>query len=86
MPELKPPGVQLIIPMVPPGRHTRTSSSAVAWWCGANIAPTHDITTSKLLSAKGNACASASTHSRSTRARPRSDARRRTAQASGHLR
>ena len=49
---MKPCGVQLIIPMVPLGRHTRTSSSAVAWWCGANIAPTHDITTSKLLSAK----------------------------------
>ena len=23
--------------MVPPGRTTRTNSSAVAWWCGANI-------------------------------------------------
>jgi hypothetical protein len=47
------------------------SAPAVAWWCGANIAPTHDITTSKLSSAKGSASASASTHSSST---PRSAA------------
>ena len=28
---MKPSGVQLSRPMVPPGRHTRTSSSALAW-------------------------------------------------------
>src|SRR5258705_8628999 len=30
-----------------PARHTRNNSSAVAWWCGANIAPTrhHDVET-----------------------------------------
>ena len=73
---MKPSGVQLIIPIVPPGRQTRTSSSAAAWWCGANIAPTQDMTTSKLLSANGNASASASTQSSST---PRSAAIRRPA-------
>ena len=69
--------------MVPPGRHTRTSSSAVAWWCGANIAPTQDITTSKLSSANGSASASASTHSSST---PRSAAIRRPASKSSGVR
>src|SRR6266516_2443984 len=34
------PGVQLSRPMVPPGRQTRTSSSALAWWRGANMTPT----------------------------------------------
>jgi hypothetical protein len=48
---MKPSGVQLIIAIVPPGRVTRSSSSATAWWCGANIAPTQDSTTSKLSSA-----------------------------------
>ena len=80
---MNPSGVQLIIPMVPPGRHTRTNSSAVAWWCGANIAPTQDITTSKLLSANGIASASASTHSSST---PRSAAIRRPASNSSGVR
>ena len=68
---MKPSGVQLIIPMVPPGRQTRISSSAVAWCRGANIAPTQDITMSKLLSGNGSASASPSTQSRST---PRSAA------------
>ena len=30
----RPPGVKLIIPIVPPGRQTRTSSSATACWSG----------------------------------------------------
>ena len=63
---MKPSGVQLIIADGAARRTTRTNSSAAAWWCGANIAPTQDITTSKLLSAKGIASASASTHSSST--------------------
>ncbi len=52
-----------------PGRVTRTSSSALSWWCGANITPTHDITTSKASSAKGSASASPSRHSTVTPAR-----------------
>jgi hypothetical protein len=30
---------------------TRTSSSAACWWCGVNITPTHDSTTSNVASA-----------------------------------
>jgi hypothetical protein len=47
---MNPSGVQLSSPMRPSGRHTRTSSSAAAWWCGANIAPRQEITASKELS------------------------------------
>src|SRR6185295_985152 len=43
---MNPPGVQLSTPIVPPVRQTRTSSSAPAWWCGANITPRQDSTTS----------------------------------------
>ena len=32
---MKPVGVQEISPMRPPGRQTRTSSSAASWWCGS---------------------------------------------------
>ena len=39
---MKPSGVQLTRPIRPPGRTTRTSSSALAWWCGANMMPTHE--------------------------------------------
>ncbi len=63
---MKPSGVQFSSPIVPPGRVTRSSSSAVAWWCGANITPTHESTRSKAASAKGSASASASRHSSST--------------------
>ena len=64
--------------MVPPGRQTRTSWSATSWWCGANIAPIEDITTSKDSSSNGRFSASASTHSSSTpaalaRSRPASN-------------
>jgi hypothetical protein len=59
---MNPVGVPLIIPIVPPGRQTRSSSSAVSWWCGANIAPTHDVTTSNSPVSNGRASASASTH------------------------
>ena len=47
---MKPSGVQLSTPIVPPGRQTRTSSSAACWWCGANITPMQDITTSNSAS------------------------------------
>lgn len=57
---MNPSGVQLISPIVPPGRQTRSSSSAVSWWCGANMTPTQDITVSNAPSAKGSASASAS--------------------------
>ena len=48
-PPIMPSGVQLSSPIVPPGRQTRTSSSAACWWCGANITPIADMTTSKRL-------------------------------------
>src|SRR6478609_6671075 len=41
---MKPWGVQLASPIVAPGRATRTSSSAAAWWCGANMTPTLGVT------------------------------------------
>ena len=41
-----PSGVQLSSPIVPPGRQTRTSSSAATWWNGANMTPMQDITMS----------------------------------------
>jgi len=63
---MNPSGVQLSTPMVPPGRHTRTSSSALSWWCGANITPTQDSTVSNSSSGKGRASASAWRHSSST--------------------
>ena len=56
---MKPSGVQLSTPMVPPGRQTRTSSSAACWWCGANITPMAEITTSNSASSYGSASASA---------------------------
>ena len=72
-----PSGVQLPIPIRPPGLTTRSSSAAVFSWSGANIAPKIDIATSKLASSKGRSWASASTNSTSSRSaaarsRPRS--------------
>ena len=61
-----PSGVNVIRPIVPPGRHTRTSSSATAWWSGAKIAPAEEVTTSNSPSRNGSASASACTHSSST--------------------
>jgi len=43
-----PDAVQVAMPIRPPGRHTRTISSAACWWCGANMTPTQDSTVSKL--------------------------------------
>ena len=62
---MKPSGVQLSRPIVPPGRQTRTSSSAAGWWCGANMTPRQDSTVSNSPSANGSASASASSHSSS---------------------
>src|SRR3954454_5411230 len=59
----QPSGVQLAIAIVPPGRVTRTSSSATAWWFQANIAPNDESTVSNDASANGSAAASASPHS-----------------------
>ena len=61
-----PSGVQLSRPIVPPGRQTRTSSSAASWWCGANMTPIEDMTTSNDSSSNGRLSASAGTHSRSS--------------------
>ena len=49
--------------MVPPGRQTRSSCSATARWLPANIAPKHDVTTSKAASSNGSASASPSIQS-----------------------
>jgi hypothetical protein len=57
-----PSGVQLSSPILPPGRHTRTSTSAAAWWYGANITPIEDITTSKDSDSNGRCSASPVTH------------------------
>ena len=56
---IMPSGVQFSIPIVPPGRQTRTSSSATSWWWGANIAPIDDMTTSNDSSSNGRFSASA---------------------------
>jgi hypothetical protein len=58
--------VKLIIPIVPPGLQTRSSSPATAWWSGAKMAPSAEVTTSNSPSANGSASASASTQSSST--------------------
>ena len=76
---IMPSGVQLSSPIVPPGRQTRTISSADSWWCGANITPIEDITTSNDSSSNGRFSASASTQSSS---RPTACARARPASSS----
>src|SRR5215204_5351829 len=53
-------GVQLAIPILPPGLSTRRSSLATFSWLGANIAPSVESTTSKELSGKGRSSASPS--------------------------
>jgi hypothetical protein len=72
-----------VTPIVPPGRHTRTSSEAARSWSGANIAPIDEVTTSNSPSANGSASASASTHSSSS---PRPAASRRPASSSEGVR
>ena len=47
------------MPSRPPGRSTLTSSRAASSWSGANMAPNVEVTTSKLSSSYGSACASA---------------------------
>ena len=56
---MKPSGVQLARPILPPCRQTRTISAAARSWSGVNITPKVDTTTSKLPSANGSASASA---------------------------
>ena len=67
---MKPAGVQLSSPIRPPGRTTRTSSSAACWWCGANITPTQEIAASNSASAYGSASASATSQRSVTPAAP----------------
>src|SRR3954471_2684842 len=62
----KPSLTQVVISTRPPGRQTRTSSTAAPAWSGANIAPKVEITRSKLASGNGSCWASPSTHSTST--------------------
>ena len=71
---LRPSGVQAQTATAPPGRVTRTISSAASWWRGAKMQPKVDITRSYDSSANGRSAASPSTHSIST---PASAARRR---------
>ena len=44
---MNPSGVQLSRPIRAPGLVTRSSSSAAAWWCGANMIPTQEMAASK---------------------------------------
>ncbi len=72
-----PSGVQLAIPILPPGLQTRSSSAAACSCSGANIAPKTEVTTSNSPSPKGSSAASPSTNSTSSRSaaarsRPRS--------------
>ena len=60
---MNPSGVQLAMPIVPPGRQTRSSSWAVVL-VGGDMAPRVERTTSK--EASGNASASASPSRKST--------------------
>ncbi|MNT33334.1 hypothetical protein D3C72_1692560 [compost metagenome] len=69
-------GVQLAKPILPPGRHTRSSSAAALSWSAVNITPKVETTASKLPGAKGRASASASwnsifSRSAAARSRPR---------------
>ena len=80
---MNPSGVQLSSPMVPPGRVTRSSSSAARWWCGANITPRHEITASNAASPYGSASASPSSQRTVT---PTSAASRRPASKSSGVR
>ena len=66
-----PPDVQADSARFPPGRQTRASSDATARWSGAKIAPTDDVTMSKLASGYGSASASPTSNVTST---PRSAA------------
>ena len=63
---IAPAGVQQATATAPPGRQTRSISSAVRRWSGANMWPKVEITRSKLASSKGSSCASASIQSTST--------------------
>ncbi len=74
---MKPSGVQLARPILPPGLHTRKSSALAFSWFGVNMTPKVETTASKVASAKGSASASASLNvtlrpSASARMRPRS--------------
>ena len=60
---MKPSGVQLARPILPPGLQTRSSSAAALSWSGVNITPKVETPTSKLPSANGSASASASRNS-----------------------
>ena len=82
-PPIMPSGVQLRSPIVPPGLQTRTSSSATAWWRGANMAPMEEMTTSNDSSSNGRRSASAWAHSS---VRPSASARRRPASRSSGVR
>ena len=64
---MKPSGVQLARPILPPGLQTRSSSAAARSWSGVNITPKVETTTSKLPSGNGSASASASRNSMSSR-------------------
>jgi hypothetical protein len=50
---IMPSGVQFNILIFPPGGRRGPSRQATSWWCGANIAPIEDMTTSNDWSSKG---------------------------------
>ena len=62
---MKPSGVQLAMPILPPRLHTRSISLAVRGGLGANMQPKVDTTASKLPSSNGSASTSASRNSMS---------------------
>jgi hypothetical protein len=71
---MKPSGVQLASPILPPRLTTRTISAAARSWSAVNITPKVETTTSKLAASNGSASASAVRkviESFSTRARSR---------------
>ena len=74
---MNPSGVHEANPTVPPARVTRTISSAVRWWSGANMLPKTDSVASNASSGIGSLAASPSRNSTSSpsakaRARPSS--------------
>ena len=52
-------GVQLAMPILPPGRQTRSISLAALSWLGVNITPNVETTASNVLFSKGSCSASA---------------------------
>jgi hypothetical protein len=57
---MKPSGVQLAMPILPPDLQTRSISAAALSWFAVNITPSVETTASKVASLNGSCSASAS--------------------------